>query len=91
MHPKALLEACSELVRLTLKFDHPADATVSRFFREHPVGKTLFSVLLQQGHHGLRKNRPEVELSSHSVDCRSRKLTSCINRPLVRMQARKCG
>ena len=26
MHPKALLEACSELVRLTLTFDHPADA-----------------------------------------------------------------
>ncbi len=37
MHPKALLEACSELVRLTLKFDHPADAIVSRFFRDHRV------------------------------------------------------
>ena len=35
MHPKALLDACSELVRLTLKFDHPADAIVSRFFRDH--------------------------------------------------------
>ncbi|MGH6626434.1 MAG: RsmB/NOP family class I SAM-dependent RNA methyltransferase, partial [Burkholderiaceae bacterium] len=35
MHPKALLDACAELVRLTLKFDHPADAVVSRFFRDH--------------------------------------------------------
>ena len=35
MHPKALLDACSELVRLTLKFDHPTDAIVARFFREH--------------------------------------------------------
>ena len=35
MHPKALLDACSELVELTLKFDHPADAVVSRYFRDH--------------------------------------------------------
>ncbi|MFZ4481958.1 MAG: RsmB/NOP family class I SAM-dependent RNA methyltransferase [Rhodoferax sp.] len=35
MHPKALLEACSELVRLSLKFDHPTDAIVSRFFRDN--------------------------------------------------------
>jgi 16S rRNA (cytosine967-C5)-methyltransferase len=35
MHPKALLDACAELVGLVLKFDHPADAVVSRYFREH--------------------------------------------------------
>ena len=35
MHPKALLDACAELVRLTLLFDHPADAVVSKFFRDH--------------------------------------------------------
>ncbi|GAB4088425.1 RsmB/NOP family class I SAM-dependent RNA methyltransferase [Hydrogenophaga soli] len=35
MHPKALLDACTDLVRLVLKFDHPADAVVSRYFREH--------------------------------------------------------
>ncbi len=34
MHPKALLDGCAELVRLSLKFDHPADAIVARFFRE---------------------------------------------------------
>ena len=35
MHPKALLDACTELVRLSLRFDHPADAVVSKFFRDH--------------------------------------------------------
>ena len=35
MHPKALIEACTELVRLTCKFDHPADAVVSKFFRDY--------------------------------------------------------
>jgi 16S rRNA (cytosine967-C5)-methyltransferase len=35
MHPKALLDACADLVREVLRFDHPADAVVSRFFREH--------------------------------------------------------
>ena len=54
MHPKALLEACSELVRLTLKFDHPADAIVSRFFRDNrglgpreraTLAETVYTVL----------------------------------------------
>jgi len=35
MHPKALLDATAELVGLVLKFDHPADAVVSRYFRDH--------------------------------------------------------
>ena len=54
MHPKALLDACSELVRLTLKFDHPTDAVVARFFREHrsfgpreraTMAETVYTVL----------------------------------------------
>jgi 16S rRNA (cytosine967-C5)-methyltransferase len=54
MHPKALLDACSELVRLTLKFDHPADAIVSRYFRDHrgfgpreraTMAETVYTVL----------------------------------------------
>jgi 16S rRNA (cytosine967-C5)-methyltransferase len=54
MHPKALLEACAEIVRLSLQFDHPADATVSRFFREHrsfgpreraTLAETVYTVL----------------------------------------------
>ena len=54
MHPKALLDACAELVRLTLKFDHPADAIVSRFFRDNrglgpreraTMAETVYTVL----------------------------------------------
>jgi 16S rRNA (cytosine967-C5)-methyltransferase len=54
MHPKALLEACAELVRLSLQLEHPADATVSRYFREHrslgpreraTLAETVYTVL----------------------------------------------
>ena len=54
MHPNALIEACAELVRLTLTFEHPADAVVSRFFRDHrglgqreraALAETVYTVL----------------------------------------------
>ena len=54
MHPKALLDACSELVKLVLKFDHPADAVVSRYFRDNrslgpreraTLAETVYTVL----------------------------------------------
>ena len=54
MHPKVLLEACADLVGLVLKFDHPADQVVSRFFRDHrefgpreraTLAETVFTVL----------------------------------------------
>ena len=54
MHPNALLDASAELIRQTLQFNHPADATVSRFFREHrglgpreraTIAETVYTVL----------------------------------------------
>src|SRR4051812_34541322 len=54
MHPKALLDACTELVGQVLKFDHPADAVVARYFRDHrslgpreraTLADTVFTVL----------------------------------------------
>lgn len=54
MHPKALLDACSELVKLTLQFQHPADSVVSRYFRDHrnlgpreraTLAETVYTVL----------------------------------------------
>ncbi|MCW5321514.1 RsmB/NOP family class I SAM-dependent RNA methyltransferase [Verminephrobacter aporrectodeae subsp. tuberculatae] len=54
MHPKALLDVCAELVRLTLRFEHPADALLARFFRAHrglgpreraTLAETVYSVL----------------------------------------------
>ena len=54
MHPKVLLDACAELIRLTLTFEHPADAVVSRFFRDNrglgpreraTLAETVYTVL----------------------------------------------
>ena len=54
MHPKALLEACTELVGAVLKFDAPADNIVSSFLRRHrelgprerhTLAETAYSVL----------------------------------------------
>jgi len=54
MHPKALLDACATLVGLVLKFDHPADAVVSRYFRDNrqlgpreraTLAETVYTVL----------------------------------------------
>jgi len=54
MHPKALLDSCAELVGRVLKFDHPADSVVSRYFREHrslgpreraTLAETVYTVL----------------------------------------------
>ncbi len=35
MHPRLLLDECAHLVAQVLRFDHPADAVVSRYFREN--------------------------------------------------------
>jgi 16S rRNA (cytosine967-C5)-methyltransferase len=56
MHPKALLEACAELVAQVLKFDHPADAVVSRYFREHrALGPRERATLAETAYTVLRK------------------------------------
>jgi 16S rRNA (cytosine967-C5)-methyltransferase len=56
MHPKALLDACAELVAQVLKFDHPADAIVSRHFREHrALGPRERATLAETAYTVLRK------------------------------------
>ncbi|MDH4451535.1 MAG: RsmB/NOP family class I SAM-dependent RNA methyltransferase [Rhodoferax sp.] len=56
MHPKALLDACSELVRLVLKCEHPADAVVSKFFRENrALGSRERATLAETAYTVLRK------------------------------------
>lgn len=54
MHSKVLLDTCAELVRLTLRFDHPTDAIVAKFFRDNrnlgpreraTLTETVYSVL----------------------------------------------
>ncbi|MGR4869585.1 RsmB/NOP family class I SAM-dependent RNA methyltransferase [Variovorax sp. LARHSF232] len=56
MHPRALLDAAAELVGLVLKFDHPADAIVSRYFREHrELGQRERATLAETVYNVLRK------------------------------------
>ena len=54
MHPKALLEAATDLVHRVLRFEHPADRVVADFFRDsralgarerHALGDTVFAIL----------------------------------------------
>lgn len=56
MHPKALLDVCSELVKLTLQFQHPADSVVSRYFRDHRnLGPRERATLAETAYTVLRK------------------------------------
>jgi 16S rRNA (cytosine967-C5)-methyltransferase len=56
MHPKALLDACADLLQQVLRFDHPADAVVSRYFREHrSLGPRERATLAETAYAVLRK------------------------------------
>jgi 16S rRNA (cytosine967-C5)-methyltransferase len=57
MHPKALLDQATELLRAVLAFDQPADAVVSAYFRQHralgarerhALAETTYAVLRQR-------------------------------------------
>jgi 16S rRNA (cytosine967-C5)-methyltransferase len=57
MHPNALLDLATELLRQLLKFDSPADSVVSAFFRQHrelgprerhTLAETAYNVLRQR-------------------------------------------
>ncbi len=57
MHPNALLDLATELLRAVLKLDQPADAVVSAFFRghralgareRHALAETAYTVLRQR-------------------------------------------
>jgi 16S rRNA (cytosine967-C5)-methyltransferase len=41
MHPEQLLTACTELVALALKFEHPADAVLSHYFKDTRKTKNI--------------------------------------------------
>jgi 16S rRNA (cytosine967-C5)-methyltransferase len=54
MHPKALLDQATELLRAVLKFEQPADAVLSAYFRQHhalgarerhALAETVYAVL----------------------------------------------
>ena len=75
MHPKALLDACAELVRLTLSFEHPADAVVSRYFREHRgLGPRERATLAETAYTVLRKKLLFEQLARSGSGPRERRL-----------------
>ena len=56
MHPNALITACAQLVQQALTFEHPADAVVSRFFRENRgLGQRERAALAETTYTVLRK------------------------------------
>ncbi len=56
MHPQHLLEASAALLAQVLKFEHPADAVVSRFFRDHRnLGPRERATLAETAYNVLRK------------------------------------
>ena len=64
MHPKALLDACTELTRRVLTFEHPADSVVSQFFRDQrkalALGPRERAVLAETAYHVLQIGRAHV-------------------------------
>jgi 16S rRNA (cytosine967-C5)-methyltransferase len=75
MHPKALLEACAELVAQVLRFDHPADAIVSRYFREHrALGQRERATLAETTYAVLRRKLLFEHLAQSGSGPRERRL-----------------
>ncbi len=75
MHPKALLQAATELVRRILLLEHPADAVVSRFFREQRVlGPRERATLAETAYAVLRRKRLYEHLALSGRGARERRL-----------------
>ncbi len=75
MHPKALLEATSELVLRVLRLDHPADAVVSHFFREHRnLGPRERATLAETAYAVLRRKPLYEHLARSGTGSRERRL-----------------
>lgn len=75
MHPKALLDAASQLLRRVLTFEHPADAQVSRFFRENrQLGPRERATLAETTYAVLRHKRLFEHLAQTGKGPRERRL-----------------
>ena len=78
MHPKALLDACTELTRQLLRFDHPADSVVSKYFREHrktmDLGPRERHLLAETVYNVLRQKLRFEHLAKSGTGVRERRL-----------------
>ncbi len=74
MHPKALLDSCSELLKQVLKFDHPADMVLSRYFREFRLGPRERATVAETIYAVLRKKNLFTYLAQHGSGPPERRL-----------------
>lgn len=75
MHPKALLDACADLVAHVLKLDHPADAVVSHYFRDHrSLGPRERATLAETAYAVLRRKLLFEHLAGSGSGPRERRL-----------------
>ncbi|MFT4266281.1 MAG: SAM-dependent methyltransferase, partial [Xenophilus sp.] len=75
MHPQALLDACARLVARVTTFDHPADAVVSRYFREHrSLGPRERATLAETAYAVLRRKLLFEHLARSGSGPRERRL-----------------
>ncbi|MDF1483603.1 RsmB/NOP family class I SAM-dependent RNA methyltransferase [Ramlibacter sp. H39-3-26] len=75
MHPNALLDSCAELVARVLRFDHPADAVVSHYFREHRnLGPRERATLAETAYTVLRRKLLFEHLAPSGSGARERRL-----------------
>jgi 16S rRNA (cytosine967-C5)-methyltransferase len=75
MHPKALLEACAGLLEQVLRLDHPADAVVSRFFRDNrSLGPRERATLAETAYNVLRRKLLFDQLAAAGSGSKARRL-----------------
>lgn len=74
MHPKALLDCAAELVQLVLKFDHPVDAVVSGYVRQHRLGTRERATLATTVYNVLRQKSFYTYLAQHGSGGMERRL-----------------
>ena len=74
MHPKALLDSCSELLKQVLRFEYPADMVVSRYFREQRLGPRERATLAETIYGVLRKKNLYSYFAQHGSGPPERRL-----------------
>jgi 16S rRNA (cytosine967-C5)-methyltransferase len=78
MHPQQLLDACTELVALVLKFEHPADAVLSHYFKDNRklknIGQRERAVLAETAYTMLRSKTRLEALARAGSGALSRRL-----------------
>ncbi len=79
MHPQQLLDACAELVALVLKFEHPADAVLSRYFKDNRklknIGQRERAVLAETAYTVLRRKTRLEALARSGTGALARRLS----------------